>query len=355
MKKALYKEALEVFANPFHEFKVAPVTNGLINQSFKVTSKNTGRSFLLQQINHHVFKEPWKLQHNYGLLWKHLENEDIAFAIPEPKLFPGDTSMYCDSNGNYWRVFDFIDGTSTWHVAENAAQAQTVAETFGQLTASFQDFDADELFITIQGFHDLSARFKQFTQSMESSTQEKKQECSSLINALIEREKYTALYDVLISSDAFRLRVMHHDAKISNILFDEKTGEVVCPVDFDTVMPGYIFSDVGDMIRSMVCKENEDSTGHEKISIRKDFYEAIINGYMETIGHLLTDAEKKYIHFSGLMMVYMQSLRFVTDHLNGDVYYQTTYPGQNADRAGNQLALLEKLEQFLLENYQFSV
>lgn len=146
---------------------------------------------------------------------------------------------------------------------------------------------------------------------------------------------------------------MHHDAKISNVLFSNKTGKVVCLVDFDTVMPGYFFSDLGDMIRSMVCPEDETSTKFSNICIRKEFYEAIVTGYLDVIGKELTESEKKYIHYSGLLMIYMQSLRFLADYLNGDVYYQITYPDQNFDRAKNQLILLQRLEDFLGTNYQF--
>ncbi len=355
MKKASYQEALKVFANPYHEVSVTPVSNGLINQSYKVTSISTGRSFLLQQLNHEVFNEPGKLQYNYELLWKFLEKQDIPFFIPEPKLFPDEKTLYRDSSGNYWRVFDFIDDTTTLQVAVNAEQAGAVAETFAMFTSSFSHFDAHELFITIPGFHDISARFKQFKHALDHGHDTRKPECTELVQELLAREKYTNLYDVLISSDEFPLRVMHHDAKIGNVLFDGKTGEVVCPVDFDTAMPGYIFSDLGDMIRSMVCAEDEKCTEPGKIIIRKDFYEAIVNNYLRQMDACLTGAEKKYIHFSGIMITYMQSLRFITDHLLGDKYYHTEYTGQNFERARNQLCLLIKLEEFLKAHYGFTI
>ena len=159
----------------------------------------------------------------------------------------------------------------------------------------------------------------------------------------------------MTESEEFEKRVMHHDAKISNILFSEETGQVICPVDFDTCMPGYFFSDLGDMIRSMACSEGENNTNYSEINIRKDFYEAILDGYMEVMQELLTDAEKKHIHYSGLLMIYMQALRFITDYLNGDLYYRTDYPEQNFDRAMNQLTLLQRLEEFLQTEYDFKM
>ena len=170
-----------------------------------------------------------------------------------------------------------------------------------------------------------------------------------------ERERYANFFDVITESDEFPKRVMHHDAKISNVLFDEDSDEVICLVDFDTVMPGYFFSDIGDMVRTMACNLDESSTEFDKIKIRKTYYLAIIEGYLSVMGKHLTDAEKKYIHYSGISMTYMQALRFLTDYLKEDIYYRIIYPEQNFDRATNQLTLLKGLEEFLLEEYNFKV
>ncbi len=355
MKPAIYQEALEAYGNPFHEFSVDPINGGLINQSFKVTSKMNGRSFLLQQLNTVVFKQPEQVQANYEKLWKHLQEEHEGCHIPEPKFFVDNTSFYVDSDGRFWRVFEFMEGTETHSIAENAAQARTVAETFGRFTACFENFDTEQLYITIPGFHNLSERFRQFKASLHQYNFDRLLKAAPLVEELKSRERYANFYDVITESDQFPLRVMHHDAKISNILFDEETGEVVCPVDLDTVMPGYFFSDIGDMIRSIACNEDENSRDFASLEIQEDFYEAILEGYLSVMKDLLTEAEKKYIHFSGLAMLYMQALRFMTDYFSGDIYYKTTYPGQNFDRANNQLVLLKKLETFLKTKYQFSL
>ena len=130
---------------------------------------------------------------------------------------------------------------------------------------------------------------------------------------------------------------------------------MICLVDFDTVMPGYFFSDIGDMIRSMACSHDENSTAFDKLKIRKSYYEAILDGYLSTMKKYFTDAEMKHIHYAGLMMIYMQALRFLADYLNGDVYYNIKYPEQNYDRAKNQLLLLQQLEEFLEANYNLSL
>ncbi len=327
MKPASYQEALDAytFSRPggpitevIHEYTVIPVSEGIINESYKVTSKLTGDSFLLQRINQTVFPDPPAVQHNYEMLWKHLQT-NTGFFIPEPKYFPGDAGLFCDSWDQYWRVFEFITGAQTLMIPENVTQVKVVAQTFAGFTANLEDFDPGLLQPVISGFHNLSNRFKQFQRSIHSRNYERLQKASALINELKKRERYTNFYDVLTESEEFPQRVMHHDAKISNILFDEETGLVICPVDFDTAMPGYFFSDIGDMIRSMTPGEDENSTLIGELGIRKDYYDAILNGYLDGMGKLLTGPEKKYIHYAGIIMTYMQALRFLADYLDGDI------------------------------------
>ena len=360
MTGEIYQEALD--ASTVHrDLIVTPITTGLINQTFKVIIRSNGHKFLLQQINQDVFPEPEKVQANYEKIWSYIHYEspprDIPnpVIVPEPLPFLDDTKLFCDSQNKYWRKFEFIDGAQTFHTATTSIQARTVARVFGSITSSFEFFDLNTLSITIPGFHDLSLRFRQFKESLHKNNYERLRKAASTINQLKEKEHYVSFYEVMTESEEFEKRFMHHDAKISNILFSEETGQVICPVDLDTCMPGYFFSDLGDMIRSMVCSEDESNSKFSEINIRKDFYESIIDGYMEVMQKLLTDSEKKFIHYSGLLMTYMQALRFLSDYLNGDIYYKTTYPGQNFDRANNQLILLQRLEDFLSANYQFKV
>lgn len=355
MMKEPYQEALDAFANPSYEYSVEPFNSGLINRTYKITNKQTGNSFVLQQINSRIFSEPAQLQHNYEKLWSHLQNEEIMFIMPEPRYFPGTSPLYYDSDKNYWRVFEFMHGAVTYDTAQDVEQAGRVARVFGYFTACFRDFNAKELYTTIPGFHHLPSRYTQFTESLHTKNYQRLLKAAPIADALKKRERYASLYEVLTSSDAFPQRVIHHDAKISNVLFDQKSGEVICPVDFDTTMPGFFFSDLGDMIRSMACCKDENSTELTDLCIRPDYYEAIVDGYLSVMQDQLTDAEKKYVHFSGLMIIYMQSLRFLTDYLSGDRYYRTDYKEQNFDRANNQLVLLENLEKFLRDRYQFSV
>src|SRR5712671_1811383 len=197
MMKAVYQEALDAFANPLHEFVVKPITSGLINQSFKITSKTTGGSFLLQKINQHVFPKPEKVQQNYEILWKWLRDEDINFKIPEPKYFADEVSFFCDSKNNYWRVFEYIEGAITLALAEKPSEARSVAETFGTFTACLSAFDVKQLYIVIPGFHNLSLRFKQFRGSLHNNNYERLQKAAPLIRELQARERYANFFDVM--------------------------------------------------------------------------------------------------------------------------------------------------------------
>ena len=329
-----------------------PIGNGLINLTYKVTCE-LQPDFLLQKINHHVFSKPEELQANCVLLCQYAEFEFKGLRLPYIKYYGPEKSLYKDLNGEYWRAFEFIKDSTTYNIPTSPAQARATAKTFAKFTAAFEAMNLENLEETIPGFHDLNLRYSQFEEALRGELYERMPKVLPLADELIKKETYRKIYDEITSSDKFPKRVLHHDAKISNILFSKKTGKVICPVDLDTTMPGYFFSDPGDMIRSMACSADENNTRFEKISIRKSYYEAITDGYLSVMKNIFTDAEKEKFHCSGLLIIYMQALRFLTDYLNGDTYYHTSYPEHNFDRAFNQLTLLKRLEEFL--NIQYNL
>ncbi len=348
------QEALNAFLLSGHPCKVEPVSGGLINHSCKVTDPHTGQSWLLQQINRKVFPEPEKIQENYQQLQQYITREAIPFFIPEMKFFPGQKALYTDQAHQSWRVFSFIEGSQMLTGTEDPVQAAEVAETFARFTAAFSNMDSSSLHITIPGFHDVYSRYNQFSASLVNAPAHRLEKAALLIAELKNRERYAGLYQFFTVSPDFPLRVMHHDAKTSNVLFDRQTGQVICAVDFDTVMPGYFFSDLGDMIRSMAGTTDENSTDYENVQIRPAIYQAVTEGYTRGINAFLTGPEKKYLHASGLLLIYMQALRFLTDYLSNDEYYRISYPEQNYDRAKNQVVLLNRLEEFLADTYKFT-
>jgi thiamine kinase-like enzyme len=355
MKTASYFEALTAFTNEYDQYDVISINSGLINHSFKATNTANHQSILLQQINQQIFTKPEQVQDNYIKIWEHITFTSHPFLIPVPLCFKNAETLYKHSNGSYWRAFEYIDDTYTPVITETAVQASQTAAVFASLTLILKDFDSSLLKTVLPGFHNLSFRFTQFEESLITDQFERLIKAKTLIKDLKERERYKHFYEVIAGSEEFPLRVMHHDAKIANVLFNKYTQQVICPVDFDTIMPGLFFSDLGDMIRTMTVSADEKSTDFTTLAIKEDFYKAITESYTEIMKDVLTASEKKYIHFAGLAMLYMQSLRFLTDYLNGDAYYKTAYTEQNFDRAMNQFILLEKLEEFLRKEYRFAI
>lgn len=360
MSHTIPQEVLEAFTSyepdlPSHAagvITVETIGHGLINHSWKICCE-LKPDFFLQQINKDVFERPQDLQQNYIHLWQYAEFECPGHRMPAPIYCSRERSLYMDNPGNFWRAFEWITEGRTLVTADKPARANATARAFAKFTAAFEEMNTGLLREVIPGFHDLGLRYRQFEVALQTELYERMARSLPLIGELKQRERYKHFYEVITGSAEFPKRVMHHDAKISNILFHEKTGKVICPVDYDTVMPGYFFSDLGDMIRSMVCKEDENNPGPPHV--RKDFYEAIVSGYTDVLGAVLTVSERKYIHAAGLLMTYMQALRFLTDYLQGDLYYRTSYPEQNLDRTLNQLALLKGLEGFLQQEYNFKI
>ncbi|WP_394801074.1 phosphotransferase enzyme family protein [Niabella ginsengisoli] len=191
-------------------------------------------------------------------------------------------------------------------------------------------------------FHDLALRYKQFLESLEKGNEERQQEVADLIKQLKSHSAIVDVYNKIKNSNEFKLRVTHHDTKISNVLFD-KDNLGACVIDLDTVMPGYFISDVGDMMRTYLCPVSEEEDDFSKIEIRDEFYFAIVKGYKTFMESELTETEKEYFFYSGKFMIYMQALRFLTDYINNDVYYGAKYPKHNLVRAANQVTLLNRL------------
>lgn len=332
-----------------------PVQGGLINHSFKITLP-AHASFFLQLINQHVFKNPVAVQENYVSIWSYAQNQKAPVALPEPLFYAPGQSLYTDQQGNYWRAFDFIEEGVTRYIAASPRESYMTARTFGSLTASFNNFPAGELHRVIPDFHNLSFRYSQFENALTRAKEARKNEAASMIRELLDRKAYKDFYDALQQHPTrYKVRVMHHDAKIANVLFHNRTGEVICAVDFDTVMPGFFFSDLGDLVRSMACNLDESSTDFNAIRVRPEYYESILEGYGSVMNELLTDEEKKHIHHAGILMIYMQALRFLSDYLEEDRYYRIQYPEQNKDRAYNQICLLKSLEAYLRSQHHYDL
>lgn len=323
---------------------VEPLGSGLIHYTYKAEAN--GQAIVLQQINTKVFADPQALVQNYLVIYDHLRRQGEV-QIPAPIPAVNGHWLLQDADGNSWRATEYIANSYTPAATENAQSAFTTALCFGQFTRALSGVDKSQLEVVLANFHDLAYRYQQFEDVVASVQGLRLMRATHVIAELRQRKKLVDFYSSIKNNPEYPVRLMHHDCKIGNILFDINTREVICPVDLDTIMPGKYFSDLGDMIRTMACTVDENSRAWEQIDIKPEFYNAIVEGYVQGIGNELTEAEREHIHMSGLLMTFMQTLRFLTDFLQGDIYYRVAEPEHNLNRALNQLILLEKLEEYL--------
>jgi len=327
---------------------VQPLGQGLIHYTYK--AENNAQAIVMQQINTKVFADPQALIGNYLIIYNHLVKSEVK--IPAPVSTVSGDWLLQDQSGTNWRATEFIPESYAPEATESAQSAYITANCFGKFTRSLAGLDLQDLQVLLANFHDLSYRYHQFEDVVANVQGLRLMRATHVIAELRQRKYLVDFYESIKNHPGYPVRLMHHDCKIGNILFDMNTREVICPIDLDTIMPGKYFSDLGDMIRTMACTVDENSREWEIIDVRPEFYEAVVKGYLDGIGNELTSEEIAHIHQSGLIMTFMQTLRFLTDFLQGDIYYRTSYPEQNLNRALNQLILLEKLEDFLAKRLQ---
>lgn len=313
---------------------------GLINHTWKI--KSGGESFILQKVNSTVFKEPADIAYNIRLVADHLEKHHPEYRFVAPrKTLKGEELVYWADQG-YYRLFPFVSGSHSKDVVGAPEQAFEAAKQFGRFTRLLHGLDTGQLRITIPCFHDLGLRYEQFLRALANGNQQRVNESSNLVSFMISNADIVSEYRNIKTNPEFKLRVTHHDTKISNVLFDDH-GNGICVIDLDTVMPGYFISDLGDMMRTYLSPVSEEENDTARIYIREDFYKAIVQGYYNEMKDELTSIEKKYFFYAGTFMIYMQALRFLTDFLNNDVYYGAKYPRHNLVRARNQMVLLKRM------------
>jgi Ser/Thr protein kinase RdoA (MazF antagonist) len=314
--------------------------SGLIHRTWKV---NAGRKeYILQKVNHKIFKDPFAIAHNIRTIADHLSKVHPEYFFVRPLLSKDrEDLLYLEEEG-YFRLFPFVEGSHTIDTVGSPAQAFEAAKQFGKFTRMLEGLDPAQLKVTIPRFHDLGYRYGEFRKALTEGNRDRLNEGQILVEQLLKYDYIVDEYKNICSDASFIRRVTHHDTKISNVLFDENDLGLAV-IDLDTVMPGYFISDVGDMMRSYLSPVNEEEADVSRIIVREDFYRAIVEGYRGEMKSLLTKKEEGYFFYSALFMVYMQALRFLTDHLNSDMYYGAKYEGHNLVRARNQVALLEAL------------
>ena len=315
-----------------------PLSSGLINQTWKVCYGI--HTVILQRVNQNVFAHPEDIDANLRLILNHFKNNHPDYLIARLQTTSdGNTLLYV--NEGFYRVFDYIENSFTTDTVSSANHAFEAAKQFGLFTCNLKTLDASKLNITIPEFHHLPFRYHLFLNACKSSNNDRANQASDLIRTILEKEYLIKKYESFVAHKETHIRVTHHDTKISNVLFSS-AGKAICVIDLDTVMPGYYISDVGDMLRTYISPVSEEEKDFSKIIIRKEYIEAVKEGYFSKMGTLLSKWERQHFYDAGAFIIYMQALRFLTDYLLNDRYYGAKYPDQNLVRAANQVHLLNE-------------
>lgn len=333
------KEVLQAYGFEKDEIFQQSFGTGLINHTWKLTSEKD--DFIVQTINQNVFPNPEAIASNIDRIADFLKQNEPDYFFVSPVLTVSGKSMFHFEN-QYYRVFPFVKDSHAKTVVNTASEAFEAARQFGMFTKLLSSFPIAELQFTLTDFHNLSLRYVQFEEALMNGNSIRIKESQTLIQQVQKQKYIVEIFEKIQQNPDFKIRVTHHDTKISNVLFDP-INKGICVIDLDTVMPGLFISDIGDMMRTYLCPVSEEEKDLSTITIRADIYKAIVKGYEIAMGEELTAIEKTHFFYAGQFMIYMQALRFLTDHLNMDRYYGAKYEGHNYIRAANQLKLLEVL------------
>ncbi len=350
MKLEHLQEAFNQFNHNSKFLSHSELASGHINDTYLVKT-SAGINYVLQRINHGVFKNVPGLISNKVNVSKHLQKK-LAY-LPKYELnrkvlsFVETTNgdyYYTDAEGNYWNLMVYIDNSITFETVPSADVAYEGGKLIGGFLNLTSDFDASKLTEVIPKFHDMPFRFSQFEDALKVASEERLEKAEKYIDLVWSLKEEMHIIQKLKESGEIKLRVTHNDTKISNVLFDTN-NKGLCVIDTDTVMPGVVHYDFGDAIRTICNSAAEDETDLDKVNFNLEYYKAYTKGFLEQVESVLTPTELKYLPLGAKTMIFIIALRFLTDYLNGDIYFKTKYPEHNLDRAKNQFKLIESMAQ----------
>ena len=329
---------------------IDPFGNGHINDTFKIYIKEPEfPDYILQRKNHHVFKDIPGMIENIVRVTDHIrmklqkeKTEDIPKKVITHIQCTNGDYFYQDNDGNYWTVFLFIPGSQSVEKIENYEHAFLAGKGFGKFQAQLADLPGKPLNETIIDFHNIEFRYQNFRKALKINYQNRAAETQYEIE--FAREHETEMHTLINAQKAKEIpsRITHNDTKINNILFD-KNGYILCVIDLDTVMPGLVHFDFGDAIRTAACTAEEDETDLSKISINLNIFEAFAKGFLEETKSFLTKKEIALLSHAAKFMTFIMGIRFLTDYLEGDVYYKIKHPEHNIERARAQFRLVSEI------------
>jgi len=330
-----------------------PWGTGHIHDTYLVahTRDDAPARYILQRINHSVFKDPVGLMDNIRRVTAHIRKRLSERETPDLDrrtltLVPAHDGgpFYRDRDGNFWRTFPFIEDTHTYDAVRTPDEAYQIAKSFGAFQDLLRDLPDPALHETISNFHHTPKRMETFREALAENICNRAAAARPEIEFAIEREQMAAVLIELLHNGAIPERVTHNDTKFSNVLIDDATGEGICVIDLDTVMPGLALYDFGDMVRTATSPACEDIRDLSNVHMQMPMFEALVRGYLSATGSFLTETERQYLAFSGRLITFETGLRFLTDHLVGDTYFKVRREDHNLDRCRAQFRLLESME-----------
>ena len=338
-----------------HQFEIcgefrsaAPYGSGHINDTYCAVFDQAGSPvrYILQRINHNVFKNPVALMENIQRVTVHLAGKlarERDFSRRVLTLIPARHGLcyHCDAQGNYWRTYLFIEQALTYDAVESTQQAFEAAKAYGRFQGLLADLPGPRLHDTIPYFHNTPKRFTALEGALAKDVANRAKLAKPEIDFALAHKPITSV----LADAKLPERVTHNDTKFNNVMLDDATGEGICVIDLDTVMPGLVLYDFGDMVRTATSPAKEDERDLSKVKMQFPMFEALVRGYLASAADFLTKAEKQHLTFSGKLITFENGIRFLTDYLAGDTYFKVHREGHNLDRCRTQFKLVESIEQ----------
>ena len=341
------RKIVERFAIEGEIKEIAPLGNGLINDTYKVTTGDGTPDYVLQRINNAIFTDVELLQNNIEAATRHIRRKleaagetDIDRKVLRFIPLKDSPKTYVEVDGKFWRTSVFIVGAKTYETV-NPKFSEYAGEAFGHFEAMLADIP-DTLGETIPDFHNMELRARQLREavSADKAGRMADPEVKALVEKIFKYEEEMTKAERLHREGKLPKRICHCDTKVNNMMFD-KEGNVLCVIDLDTVMPSFVFSDFGDFLRTAANFVAEDDPDTSKVGFNMEIFKAFSKGYIESAKVFLTPLERENLPYAACLFPYMQCVRFFADYIGGDTYYKIKYPEHNMDRTRNQWALFE--------------
>ena len=333
--------------------KVTPVTTGHIHDTYLVTYVDSDRStrYIHQRINQRVFRDPPRLMENIERVIRHLraklESEhrpDISRHVPGLVRAVDGHPYSLDEDNAYWRTWLHLDGMRSYDTVRSPQVARRAATAFGRFVRLLTDLPGPRLNETVADFHDTPKRYEQLRRAIDVDVCGRVNQAWEEIDFAGDHMAMAYTLVELQAQGALRQGIAHNDTKIGNVLFDAVSNEALCVIDLDTVMPGLLLHDFGDLVRTAASASSEDERQLERVSVRLPVFEALASGYLSETASLFNEQELSLLPFAGKLVSLETGVRFLTDYLQGDRYFKTAYPQHNLERARNQFALVRSIE-----------